>query len=92
MVNIVKIKNISIGDGKFVLFGGPCMAETLETCLKTAEFLKKVCQDLDIQYVNNLTFINDLKIVLKTIKVVFKREGISSVASQTMEKFTGTKE
>ena len=51
MVNIVKIKNISIGDGKFVLFGGPCMAETLETCLKTAEFLKKVCQDLDIQYV-----------------------------------------
>lgn len=30
----------------------------------------------DIEYVNNITFINDLKIMLKTILVVFKREGI----------------
>ncbi|MBQ9789260.1 MAG: 3-deoxy-8-phosphooctulonate synthase [Lentisphaeria bacterium] len=51
MVNVVKFDNISIGDGKFVLLGGPCMAETLETCLKSAEFLKKLCQELDIQYV-----------------------------------------
>jgi 2-dehydro-3-deoxyphosphooctonate aldolase (KDO 8-P synthase) len=51
MINVVKFKNISIGDGKFVLFGGPCMAETLETCMKSAEFLKKLCADLDIQYV-----------------------------------------
>ena len=30
----------------------------------------------DIEYVNNITFINDMKILLKTIAVVFKREGI----------------
>lgn len=47
---------------------------------------------LDVLYVNNLTFINDIKILFKTIKVVFKREGVSSTTSQTMEKFTGTKE
>ncbi len=47
---------------------------------------------LDIEYVNNLTLIEDLKILFKTIKVVFKREGVSSTTSQTMEKFTGTKE
>lgn len=47
---------------------------------------------LDVEYVNNLTFITDLKILFKTIKVVFKREGVSSTTSQTMEKFTGTKE
>ncbi len=51
MINVVKFKNISIGDGKFVLFGGPCMAETLDTCMKTAEFLKNLCEELDIQYV-----------------------------------------
>ncbi len=47
---------------------------------------------LDVEYVNNLTFLTDTKILFKTIKVVFKREGVSSATSQTMEKFTGTKE
>ncbi len=47
---------------------------------------------LDVLYVNNLTFMTDIKILFKTIKVVFKREGVSSTTSQTMEKFTGTKE
>jgi undecaprenyl phosphate N,N'-diacetylbacillosamine 1-phosphate transferase len=47
---------------------------------------------LDVDYVNNLSFIQDIKIIFKTIKVVFKREGVSSATSQTMEKFTGTKE
>lgn len=31
----------------------------------------------DIEYINNITFIEDLKIVLKTIIKVLKREGIS---------------
>ncbi len=47
---------------------------------------------LDVKYVENVGFINDIKIILKTIGVVFKREGVSSATSSTMEKFTGTKE
>lgn len=31
----------------------------------------------DLEYVNNITFIQDAKIILKTITKVFKREGIS---------------
>ena len=31
---------------------------------------------LDVQYVNNITFINDIKILLSTIVIVLKREGI----------------
>lgn len=46
----------------------------------------------DIQYVDNVTFINDLRIVLKTVAKVFKREGINSSDNVTMEKFTGNKE
>lgn len=30
----------------------------------------------DLEYVNNITFLNDCKIILKTIKKVFKEEGI----------------
>ena len=44
----------------------------------------------DIAYINKITFINDLKIVFKTIFKVFKREGISQEGNATMEKFKGT--
>lgn len=44
---------------------------------------------LDIEYVNALSFLMDMNILIDTIKVVFKREGISSETSVTMEKFRG---
>ena len=45
--------------------------------------------DYDIQYVKKITFIGDLKIVIKTIfKSFVKQEGISSSTSATMEDFT----
>ncbi len=47
--------------------------------------------DLDLWYVNHITFLTDLKIVLQTIRIVLKREGISSETSVTMEKFQGNK-
>lgn len=51
-MNTVKINDdLVIGNGKLTLFGGPCMAETLDTCLESAEFLCKLCADLGIQYV-----------------------------------------
>lgn len=45
----------------------------------------------DVEYVNNVTFINDVKIVLKTIKTVLIREGINQENSATMEKFSRKK-
>lgn len=47
--------------------------------------------DYDIQYVNKITFIGDLKIVFQTVfKSFFKQEGISSATSATMEVFMGS--
>lgn len=45
--------------------------------------------ELDVFYVDHLSFLLDLKIILLTIKKVFIREGISSSTSVTMEKFKG---
>ena len=45
--------------------------------------------DLDVQYVDNVTFVNDIKIIMLTIKKVFIRDGISSESSVTMEAFEG---
>ena len=44
---------------------------------------------LDVWYVDNVSFFLDVKILLLTIKKVFIREGISSETNATMEKFKG---
>lgn len=46
----------------------------------------------DVEYVNNVTFWNDLKIIFLTIRSVVKRDGISSATSVTMEEFKGNEE
>lgn len=46
--------------------------------------------DWDVQYVDNITFFEDWKIIFKTVGTVLKREGISSETSVTMEKFMGS--
>jgi len=46
--------------------------------------------NLDVEYVDNISFINDWKIIFLTLKKVFVREGISSNSSATMEPFKGT--
>lgn len=46
--------------------------------------------DLDVYYVNHITFLLDVKIIFKTVKTVLCREGISSETSATMEEFRGT--
>ena len=44
----------------------------------------------DIEYINNITLWADVKIIFCTIKAVFKRDGINSETSETMEEFMGT--
>jgi lipopolysaccharide/colanic/teichoic acid biosynthesis glycosyltransferase len=44
----------------------------------------------DVKYVDNITFIGDVKIILGTVKAVFKRSGITSETSATMEEFMGS--
>lgn len=46
---------------------------------------------LDVRYINELSFMNDLKIIFLTVKKVFIKEGISSETSMTMEAFQGNK-
>ena len=47
---------------------------------------------MDVEYVNRISFAMDVKIVLQTVGKIFKREGISSETSATMEEFKGLPE
>lgn len=44
----------------------------------------------DVWYVDHISFITDMKILLKTVEKVFKREGISASEAHTMTMFTGS--
>lgn len=46
--------------------------------------------NLDVEYVDDVSFIGDWKIIFLTIKKVFVKEGISSDTSVTMESFRGS--
>lgn len=46
--------------------------------------------ELDVWYVDNRSFLLDLKILFLTIKKVFVRDGISAEGVATMTKFTGS--
>ena len=47
LMETVKInENIVVGGGRLTLFGGPCMAESLELCLETAKLLTVIFSDL----------------------------------------------
>lgn len=48
--------------------------------------------DLDVYYVDHITFLGDWKIIFTTLKTVIKREGITSNTSATMEEFMGTED
>lgn len=45
--------------------------------------------DLDVKYTQNITFLGDWKIIIATVFKVFKREGVSSEHTVTMEEFKG---
>lgn len=46
--------------------------------------------DWDVRYVDNISLKNDISIILETIRIVLKREGINSETSATMDEFLGT--
>ncbi|WP_164667656.1 sugar transferase [Virgibacillus doumboii] len=46
---------------------------------------------LDIEYVDNVSFIEDVKIIIFTIRQVILREGINSETAATIEPFKGSK-
>lgn len=46
--------------------------------------------ELDVYYVNHISFWLDIRILFQTVAVVFKHSGINSATDATMEAFSGT--
>ena len=52
----MKLKDFEIGKNKLTILAGPCAIESMEVLRTTAEELKKVCEELDINYVFKSSF------------------------------------
>lgn len=48
--------------------------------------------EMDVWYVENVSFKTDVKIIFDTVKIVLKHEGVSSETAATMEEFMGSAE
>jgi 2-dehydro-3-deoxyphosphooctonate aldolase (KDO 8-P synthase) len=48
--------NITLGDNRLVLFAGPCAAESYDICMETGTHVKKLCEELGIDYVFKASF------------------------------------
>ncbi len=47
---------------------------------------------MDVWYVDNISFKTDIEVLIDTVKIVLKREGISGTGEATMSEFMGTEE
>ena len=52
----MKLNNFEIGANKLTILAGPCAAESMDILRTTAEGLKKVCEEMDINYVFKSSF------------------------------------
>ena len=46
--------------------------------------------DWDVEYVDTVTLVNDITIIMKTIKVVLNRDGVNQDGRATVEEFLGS--
>ena len=55
-IKAVKLNNFEIGGDKLSILAGPCAIENKDVLFKVAENLKKITQELDINYVFKSSF------------------------------------
>lgn len=59
-MNTIEIRNIKVGAGHpLVLIGGPCVIESEEIVLKTAESVKKIADKLNIPFIFKSSYLKD---------------------------------
>lgn len=68
--------SIEVGNGKMVLFAGPCAIESYEVCARVAESLKETCQRLDINFIFKASFDKANRTSINSFRGVGLEEGL----------------
>ncbi len=79
------LNNFEIGKDKLTIFAGPCAIESKDIVFKVAEKLKKVCEDLDINYVFKASYDKANRSSIKSFRGPGLEEGLKILASVKKE-------
>lgn len=76
----LKLRNFEIGGDKLTILAGPCAIETLDIMRETAEGLKKVCEELDINYVFKSSYDKANRSSINSYRGVGMEKGLEMLA------------
>ena len=76
----IKLKNFEIGSNKLTILAGPCAVESLDIMRKTAEGLKKTCEELDINYVFKCSYDKANRSSIKSYRGLGMEKGLEYLA------------
>ena len=79
------LNNFEIGKDKLTIFAGPCAIESKDVVFKVAEKLKKVCAELDINYVFKASYDKANRSSIKSFRGPGLDEGLKVLAAVKKE-------
>ena len=77
---MLKLNNFEIGSNKLTILAGPCAIESMDILKQTAETLKQVCAELDINYVFKSSFDKANRSSINSYRGVGMEKGLEMLA------------
>lgn len=77
---MLKLKKIEIGSNKLTILAGPCAIESMDILKQTAETLKQVCAELNINYVFKSSFDKANRSSINSYRGVGMEKGLEMLA------------
>jgi len=81
----IMLNNFEIGGNTLTIFAGPCAIESKDIVFKTAEKLKKVCKDLNINYVFKASYDKANRSSIKSFRGPGLEKGLEILAAVKKE-------
>ena len=86
MLNKVSLKGFEIGGNKLTILAGPCATESKDISFKTAEYLKKLTTELNINFVFKTSYDKANRSSIKSYRGLGIQEGLN-ILSQVKKEF-----
>lgn len=74
--HIVNVSGVLIGSGELVLIAGPCAIESEEVCMRTAEFLKALTDELGMPLIFKASYDKANRTNLRSFRGLGMKEGL----------------
>ncbi len=85
MINKISLNSFEIGSDKLTILAGPCAIESKDILFKTAEYLKKITTELDINFVFKSSYDKANRSSINSYRGIGMNEGLELLAEVKKE-------